>query len=277
MVPFTEDNLQAIEAYLAADECARVAPDLEALVAHMETYIDEHCVTTDAVQYFSFSSTFENVTYHRVEDDPRKTVVVEAPFDRAYADLAFCYIKLGDYEQAAEALKQAVRWNPMNCAHRLDLAGVMTRLGEPDEAIKLSYSVFARASRSSHLARAYLNFYDYFRAADQYETACACVKFALRFAPEDRRVLAAADRLASEHQRDPRTQSDEVAHRLLDEQGIPDGANVEVVLSALLLADIAMESGDSETYRDMVQIAVDLVGQKSADALFQIVRDEKGE
>ena len=47
---------------------------------------------------------------------------VGAPFDRLYAALAFAYIVQQDYVSARNALAQAVRWNPMNCAYRLDLA-----------------------------------------------------------------------------------------------------------------------------------------------------------
>ena len=271
---FTAQQLQQIEAYLADDRCSEIVPALEGLIADVEAYIDENCETTEAVQYFSFSDQFENLTYRRVEDDPRRLVVVEAPIDRAYADYAFCLIRLNDYSGAAEALKKAVRWNPMNCAYRLDLANLMVRLDDFEESLKLSYSVFARASRSSHLVRAYLNFADYFMGCEQYETAAACVKCALRLNPDDPRAVEAASRLADDHQCDPARQSDALTQNLLDEQGIPEGANVEIVISALLLADISAAGGDLETCQDMAQLAVDLVGQEKALALAQIVREE---
>ena len=274
MALFTMEQLARIEAFLADDRRAEILPALEGLVADMEAYIDENCVTTDAVQYFSFSSQFENLTYRRVEDDPRKIVVTELPFDRAYADYAFCLLGVHDNEKAAEALKQAVRWNPMNCAHRLDLAVVLANLGDYEEYLKLSYSVFARASKSSHLVRAYLNFADYFVRCEQFETAAACVKCALRLNPDDKRAVNMASDLVLKHQCDPRAQTDELTESLLDAQGIPEGANVEVVLSALLLADIAGATGDMQTCQDMAQLSVDLVGQKKAMALAQIVREQ---
>lgn len=273
MALFTMDQLARIEGYLANDQTSEILPVLQGLVSDMEAYIDENCVTTDAVQFFSFASPFQKLTYRRVEDDPRTLKEVPVPFDRAYADYAFCLIGQHDMEGASEALKQAVRWNPMDCAHRLDLAAVMANLGDYEQFLKLSYSVFARASSSAHLVRAYLNFADYFEKCSEYETAAACVACALRLAPEDTRVTNAASKLALEHHCDPRSLSDEDVERALDPQGIPDGANVEVVLSALLLADISAGQGDMQTCQDMAQVAVDLVGQKKAMALAEIVRE----
>lgn len=274
MVLFTTDQLAKVEGYLANDQTAEVLPVLEGLVADMQAYIDENCVTTDDVQWFSFSSPFEKLTYRRVENDPRTLMDAPVPFDRAYADFAFCLIRQNDLEKAAEQLKQAVRWNPMDCTHRLDLAAVLAHLGDYEEHLKLSYSVFARASRSSHLVRAYLNFADYFEQCGQFETAAACVKCAARLAPEDKRVVNAASKLAVEHQCDAAAQADELTESLLEAQGIPEGANVEVVLSALLLADLSAAQGDMRTCQDMVQVSVDLVGQKKAMALAEIVREQ---
>ncbi len=274
MVLFNMEQLERIEGYLANDQIAEMAPALEGLVADMETYIDENCVTTDDVQYFSFSSPFEKLTYRRVENDPRTLKDVPVPFDRAYADYAFCLVRANDFEKAAEQLKQAVRWNPMNCAHRLDLAAVLVKTGDYEEHLKLSFSVFARASKSIHLVRAYLNFADYFSHCGQFDTAAACVKCAARLAPQDKRVVNASSDLAIQHQCDPSVQTDELTESLLEAQGIPEGANVEIVLSALLLADISAAQGDMQTCKDMAQVAVDLVGQKKAMALADIVREQ---
>lgn len=271
---FTVDQLARIEGYLANDQTSEILPALRGLVADMETYIDEHCTATDAVQYFSFATPFEKLTYRRVEDDPRTLEAAPVPFDRAYADYAFCLLRQNDVEGAGEALKQAIRWNPMNCSYRLDLAAMLLKLGDVEEHLKLSYSVFARASVSMHLVRAYLNFGDYFERCGEFETAAACVKCAQRLAPRDKRVGNAAGRLALDHQCDPGAQADELTRSLLDAQGIPEGANVEVVLSALLLADISAAQGDMQTCQDMAQVAVDLVGQKQAMALADIVREQ---
>lgn len=270
---FTTEQLERAESYLADAKYDHILPAFEGLVADMETYIDENCPTSETVQWFSFDSAFELLTYRRVENDPRELKAAERPFARAYADLAFCQISLGNYEAAAENLKKAVRWNPMNCSYRLNLAGVLQRLGDYEEFLRMTYSVFARASHSTHLVRAYANFADYFVNCEQFETAAACVKCGLRLNEQDKHLQEKAATLRDEHQCDPAAQTDELTESLLDEQGIPEGANVEVVLSALLLADISAARSDMQTCADMAQIAVDLVGQERATALAHMVSD----
>lgn len=274
MAPDILERLQTIESYLACGQTLEARPLLEALVSEIELYIDEECVTSDTRQYFSFSSQFEKLAYQRVESDPRELVVVGAPFDRVYADHAFCLLALNDPEAAAEALKKAVRWNPMDCAHRLDLAAVLNTLGDSDEFLRLSYSVFARASVSGHLVRAYLNFAQAFESAQEWESAAACAKCAWRLNDSDPRALEVCGRLADEHQCDPRKQTDELTESLLEAQGLPDGANVEIVICALLLSDIYLEQGDEQAAEQLTWVAIDLVGQDNARALKQLVREQ---
>ncbi len=274
MAPDILARLQKIEGYLAAGQALEARPALESMLREIELYIDENCATTDTVQYFSFSSQFEKLAYQRVENDPRQLVVVEAPFDRVYADYAFCLLSLNDPEAAAEALKQAVRWNPMDCAHRLDLAAVLNTLGDDDEFLRLSYSVFERASVSAHLVRAYLNFEQAYEAAQEWETAAACAKCAWHMNETDPRVTEVCDRLAAEHQCDPRKQADELTASLLEAQGLPEGANVAVVVCALLLSDLYLEQGDTDSAEQLTWVAIDLVGQENARALKQLVREQ---
>lgn len=270
---FTVEQLERGESYLAGEKYEEILPYLEGMAADAQTYIDQTYAPDDTVQWFSFSSQFELLTYKRVESDPRDLRPAERPFDRLFADLGFCQLQLGHYEEAAESLKQAVRWNPMDCAHRLDLSWVMGKLGDYEEHLRLAYSVFARASKSSHLARAYAIFCSFFKNSQQFDTAAACAKCGLALAPDDPQLNNMATELALKNQSNPLKMTDELAESLLDAQGIPTGANVEVVLSALMLADIAGAAGDMQTTADMAQIAVDLVGQERANALAQLVAD----
>ena len=130
-----------------------------------EEYVDRNCPTTDEVQWFSFPTIFERLAYRRVEKDPRELRDVGEPMDRLYGDLALAAVHTGDYDIATNALKQAVRWNPMGCENRLNLADLFRMAGNMQEYLALTYSVFERASDATHLVRAYLTFSEYFLAA----------------------------------------------------------------------------------------------------------------
>ncbi len=270
---FTDDQLAHAEAHLAAGDLEGALPVLEQMAQDAQVFIDETYEPGQDVQWFSFESQFELLTYKRVEHDPRDLRPADAPFARLFDDLGVCQIRLGRMEEAVESLKQAVRWNPMDCDTRLALAGALGETGDYDECLRMTYSVFSRASKSSQLVRAYESFARYFMGDRSFDTAAACVKCGLRLNEGDERLRSLAHELAEDHQCDPAAMTDDLAESLLDSAGIPEGANVEVVLSALLLADIAGERGDLEQRKDMWQIAVDLVGQKRAQALASIVSD----
>ena len=63
---------------------------------------------------------------------------------------------------ARNALMQAVRWDPMNCNYRLDLAELFRALEDKQEWASLSFSVLERASDGKCAARAYANLGQYF-------------------------------------------------------------------------------------------------------------------
>ena len=96
--------------------------------------------------------------------------------------LAFAYICQQDYVSARNALSQAVRWNPMNCAYRLDLAELFRALDDTQEWAALSHSVIERASDARSAARAYANLGEFFLDAHNALAASGCARTAQRLA-----------------------------------------------------------------------------------------------
>lgn len=257
------------EAELALELLARLAEDAE-------EYVDRNCPTTDELQWFSFPSIFERLAYRRVEQDPRELRDVGEPLDRLYADLALAQVHCGDYESAAAALRQAVRWNPMGCEHRLNLADLCRIAGDMREHLALSFSVFERASEASHLVRAYLNFAAYFQAAENPRAAAACLHVAQRIDPTDQALQAALEH-ASGTEADPANVTDDQAEELLAAEGLPEGANAEIAVCLLMCAGDAAALGDRNLATGLTLRARDLVGEKAAMALLELIRSDDEE
>ena len=188
--PISEQDIEYAETYLAAGDISTASQMLERYLELAEEYIAEECQATDEVQYFSFQDSFERLCYARVEHDPRRIVAVPAPFDRLYSDVAYVCIQQQDYERARDALVQAVRWNPMNCKYRLDLAEIFRALGDIQEWAALSNSVLERASDGRVAARAYSNLGQLFIDQDNAVAASGCARLAVRLAPADARTVA---------------------------------------------------------------------------------------
>ena len=253
----------------ARDVLLRLAEDVE-------EYVDRNCPTTEDVQWFSFPTIFERLCYRRVEDDPRELRDVGEPLDRLYADLALADVRLGEYDHAIEALKQAVRWNPMECGYRLDLAELFLLNGDVRECLGLTYSVFERASDARHLVRAYVTFAGWFERSGNSRAAAAALRAARRLDMRDASLEAALDQ-AKGTPRDPDAITDDEAAEALAAEGLPDGANAEVAICLLMCASDAARAGERDVATNLTVRARDLVGEPAAMALVRLIREGDNE
>lgn len=271
------DELDAAEGLFAGGQGELACELLERLAADAEEYVDRNCPTTDEVQWFSFPTVFERLCYRRVEKDPRELRDVGEPLDRLYADLAFVLVSEGDYAAATEALRQAVRWNPMGCGYRLDLAELYRTNGDIDEYLGLTFSVFERASDVRHLVRAFCNFVRHFMDTGADSAAAACLRCARRLDWSDNVLDGLIDRVKGTPC-DPDALTDEQTSQVMAENGLPEGANAEVALCLLMCAtDVA--SKDRSLATNLTVRARDLVGTSAVKALLELIRstDAEGE
>ncbi len=274
--PISEQDIEYAETYLAAGDISTASQMLERYLELVEDYIAEMCQATDEVQYFSFQDSFERLCYARVEHDPRRIVAVPAPFDRLYSDVAYVCIQQQDYERARDALVQAVRWNPMNCKYRLDLAEIFRALGDIQEWAALSNSVLERASDGRVAARAYSNLGQLFIDQDNAVAASGCARLAVRLAPADARTVALMDRLAKEH---PEVAKDSDDHVLgeLSIQGIPTSPSADVAICLLICASDAATAGDRAQAAEYTAHANGLIGKEACSALIKMIREADNE
>lgn len=274
--PISEQDIEYAETYLAAGDISTASQMLERYLELVEDYIAEMCQATDEVQYFSFQDSFERLCYARVEHDPRRIVAVPAPFDRLYSDVAYVCIQQQDYERARDALVQAVRWNPMNCKYRLDLAEIFRALGDIQEWAALSNSVLERASDGRVAARAYSNLGQLFIDQDNAVAASGCALLAVRLAPADARTVALMDRLAKEH---PEVAKDSDDHVLgeLSIQGIPTSPSADVAICLLICASDAATAGDRAQAAEYTARANGLIGKEACSALIKMIREADNE
>lgn len=266
------DELERAEGLMLQGQPERAAELLARLAEDAEEYVDKNCPTTDEVQWFSFPTLFERLAYRRVEKDPRELRDVGEPLDRLYGDLALANVRAGDYDAAMSALKSAIRWNPMDCGSRLNLADLYRVAGDMQEYLALTYSVFERASDARHLARAFVNFSGWFQASEKPRTAAAALRAARALDVCDSSVDAALDQAAGT-ERDPDLVSDDEAEALLAEEGLPDGANADIAVCLLMCASDAAAAGARDVAANLTLRARDLVGEAAAKALLELIRE----
>lgn len=266
------DELERAEGLMLQGQPERAAELLARLAEDAEEYVDKNCPTTDEAQWFSFPTLFERLAYRRVEKDPRELRDVGEPLDRLYGDLALANVHAGDYDAAMSALKSAIRWNPMDCGSRLNLADLYRVAGDMQEYLALTYSVFERASDARHLARAFVNFSGWFQASEKPRTAAAALRAARALDVRDSSVDAALDQAAGT-ERDPDLVSDDEVEALLAEEGLPDGANADIAVCLLMCASDAAAAGARDVAANLTLRARDLVGEAAAKALLELIRE----
>ena len=266
------DELERAEGLMLQGEAEQAADLLARLAEDAEEYVDKNCATTDEVQWFSFPTLFERLAYRRVEDDPRELRDVDEPLDRLYNDLALVNVQAGDYDAATEALKRAVRWNPMDCGYRLNLADLFRVAGDMQEYLALTYSVFERASDARHLVRAFVNFSGYFEVCEKPRTAAAALRAARAFGTSDSTLDAALNQAAGT-EKDPDLVDDAEMRELLAAEGLPDGANAEIAVCLLMCAGDAAAAGARDVAATLTLRARDLVGEAACKALLELIHE----
>lgn len=270
-----EDELVSAEALMVDGQTEEARKRLAALAEDAEEYVAGNCPTTEETQWFAFPTLFERLAYRRVENDPRQLEDVGEPFGRLYSDLALACVRLGDYAEAQQALKQAVRWNPMDCGARLDLAELFRTNGDMQEYLGLTYSVFERASDARHLARAFANFSEYFGAAGKPQTQAAALRAARRLDMGDDAKLEELLGAAKGTDHDPDSVTDEETTELLGKEGLPDGANADIAVCLLFCASDAAELGNRNLATELTVRARDLVGTDACRALLELIHKDE--
>lgn len=266
------DDLERAEGLMLQGQPEQARELLMRLAEDAEEYVDRNCPTTEEVQWFSFPTLFERLAYRRVEEDPRDLRDVGEPLDRLYNDLALASVQAGDYDEAVAALKRAVRWNPMDCSYRLNLADLFRVSGDVQEYLALTYSVFERASDARHLIRAFVNFSGWFASTEKPRVAAAALRAARALDLADSSLEAALDQAAGTD-RDPDLVSDAEMSELLAAEGLPDGANAEIAVCLLMCAGDAAAAGARDVAANLTLRARDLVGEPAAKALLELIHE----
>lgn len=270
------EDIQHVENFLGQGDIDNALPALLEMRDAIEEYAGRACRATEHVQYFSFADSFELLAYRRVEQDPRSLKQVPVPFDRVYSDLAFAYIQQQEYALARDALKQAVRWDPMNCAYRLDLAELYRVLGNDEEWASLNYSVFPRAADAKHFGRACAGLGLFFLDRGEKMLASGFARRAAAYAPSERQTRRLLQRLMVEAPEEAEAPEEEVV-KALEDQGFEADPNAEIAICLLMCATDAAQAGDRNEATRYTLRARDLVGEDAAKALVQLIRESDAE
>lgn len=275
-MPIQAQEVAYAENLLATGNDEQALDLLQELADAVTEFAQEQCQATDKKQWFSFESPFERLAYRQVERDPRELVQVAVPFDRVYADLALAYMRIQRWEPARDALMQAVRWNPMNCTYRLDLAELFAALDDVQEFAALSASVIDRAADAALLGRAYANLGQFFLQSENDLAAEGCRRLAMKYGERDTRVQSFEQQMEEEHA-NLAVKEDTRVFSAVQEQGIATNPSAEIAVCLLMCASDAAAAGAQNEATNLTLRARDLIGEEACSALAKLIRESDAE
>lgn len=275
-MPIQAQEIAYAENLLATGNDEQALDLLQELADAVSEFAQEQCQATDKKQWFSFESPFERLAYRQVERDPRELVQVAVPFDRVYADLALAYMRIQRWEPARDALMQAVRWNPMNCTYRLDLAELFAALDDVQEFAALSASVIDRAADAALLGRAYANLGQFFLQSENDLAAEGCRRLAMKYGERDARVQSFEQQMEEEHA-NLAVKEDTRVFSAVQEQGIATNPSAEIAVCLLMCASDAAAAGAQNEATNLTLRARDLIGEEACSALAKSIRESDAE
>ena len=230
-----EPGLKAARAHIAAS-------DIQAARMALEDLIRQYGAGTglfrdDTVsEYRHFANDFELALYAQLYQPTRQ--VRKLPQDRAalYTDYGAVLLELRDADGAEEALREALRVNPVSTDAMFELGEVMKLTGRQRECRELTLRAMEVAYTAATLARGYRNL-GYLAVEDaDYDLAVACYCYSLGIDREH--AQAAESELAYIEQ---------VTRRRLD---LPNRVTVEA-----RLASNGIQVGPSQLVRQLMDSA----------------------
>ncbi len=145
----------------------------------------------DAVsEYRCFNEFFEEALYNYYTK-PEKTVRhPPIPFDAIYLQYGSLLVDMKKLDDAQEALKKAMRWNPANADIAFEHAETFKMKGDIESFFHLTVAIFQYAFKPYQVAHCYRNLGYYFVEKQAWQDAIACYTMSLQFEKDSKNAMS---------------------------------------------------------------------------------------
>lgn len=235
---------------------------------------DEHPFYKDDTVscYFTFDSFFEEILYAEINKPQKEIRKAEFPFAAIYLNYGSLLFELGRYDEAHEALKKALRWNPVSINVRSEYMETLKAKKDLDSYVKMAKESFKYAYKPKDLARCYRNMGWYYIEKEMYSEAVAVYDNSLRFEPDNK---AATSELYYIIQTAPDTKqmNYEDFKEFSAKEGFPTEADMDVLRIAYGLGKEFEKNGVSEGAKFCYSIVYDLTQDEEIQELINNIQD----
>lgn len=210
-------------------------------------------------EYHTFNEAFEEILYKHIYQ-PEKTLRPANPtWTRAYYLYGNLLFEMKRYEDAQDALKEALHWNPMDAEINFEYIETFKALGNLDTFFQLSKEAFRIAFRPTDVARCYRNIAFFFVEKEMYNEAMGCLKMSTVY---EEASIAQSEMYYIHQATGGKAQipPQEEFRAIAEKYGFPMGADPDVLNLAYAIGRHAVEQGNKKAGKYYLAIAYDLTG-----------------
>ena len=219
--------------------------------------------TDDSVsEYHCFNDFFEEALYSFFAK-PKKTIRHAAiPFADIYLMHGTLLVEMNRLDEAQEALKKALHWNPANTNIAFEYAETYKMKGDIESFFHITVMTFQYAFRPNQVARCYRNLGYYFIEKRLWKEATACFMMSLEFEKDSKSAMS---ELFYIHEKagDVEQPDMEDIRKFAEKYGFPVGAHKDVVGMAFSYGKHFWEEKNIEAARYCWEIAYALTDDKN--------------
>lgn len=217
---------------------------------------DEEC------GYFCFEDALE-ITIFAISEKYQKTIR-KATYDFAqiYFMYAYSLIENHKVDEAEEALKTALKWNPVSTTIIGELTEVYKLKKDYDNYLYWSKMLIKYASSSKMLARGYRNIAYYYCDIEDYEKSAAIYYFSRAF-EESKQVTSELFYISEQLGKLPEAPKPEYIKKLFRQEDIQYGASDFVIGAAYQIFKSCLENGDKKSAIYYLYVVYDLTNDEA--------------
>lgn len=243
------------------DTALHISEDLVRRVESSDVYQQE-----DKEGFFDFSEPMEELLY--AFDKNRIGEITYASIH--YSEIFFVYADLlhraNRIEEARTYFEKAMRWNPANCKIAFEYIDIFQEQGEEKQFYERTLQEFKYAFKTEDLAICYRNLGDYYAENEQYTIAATCYMISLSYNENDRFIAASLNQIENIAPEEFQAATPD----LLEQYGLPQGANEDVVGLSMYFGQRAFEKGELETAYYFLSIRYNLTEEEE---LLELIND----
>ena len=141
-------------------------------------------------EYHCFREFFEEVLYREWEKPERDIRRCDFPYDFIYLQYGSLLFELKRYDEAREALAEAMKWNPASADIAFEHAETYKMQRQFGEFRQRTLDIFRYAFRPEQVARCFRNLGYYYIEEGEWEAAVACYERSLDFDPDSKEAMS---------------------------------------------------------------------------------------